>query len=67
MILLLLLAKTTIQREERESQTYFDNEYKRGKKNLMCRQRPDHTEYLYAGNIHFSRSQLKPYPRETHS
>ena len=38
---------------------YEDDEYELGKKTVKCRQRPDHSEYLYAGNIHLDDKQCK--------
>ncbi len=34
--------------------TYRDDEYETGIQTVMCRHRPDHTNYYYAGNIHLN-------------
>lgn len=36
--------------------TYQDNEYVLGRETVKCRQRQDHSDYFYAGNIHLDDS-----------
>lgn len=39
--------------------TFRDDEYETGVQTVICRHRPDHTNYYYAGNIHLNDARCK--------